>query len=309
MLRYFPFFEAHDASMGIRPYVAHDSLIEIDEHYSDEVQLKHTLLDREHSFYYRAQPQTMLAQWEVVALLLDDMARTYPEQFKLDRQADQWTWQNALLGETTTFRYEDAASLPYEPLDWVGRQVQEDLVLLSPDVEARLVGGQLCFPNGWSLESKWDQPFLEVHKPSPKVVDPTIQTANKLMQRLRPDRPVWRASWNFRLSTDLDMSNRETARVIEDFARRVPHLTPENIGEQLWLRIERQSFVKLPRSQHTLFLIHTYQSPLESEASDPDRARRMHQTIRTVPRTLLDYRSITPIEDVLLTYLEGRIQG
>jgi len=34
------------------------------------------------------------------------------------------------LGETTTFTPGDAATLPLAPLDWVGRQVQEDLLVL-----------------------------------------------------------------------------------------------------------------------------------------------------------------------------------
>lgn len=309
MLPYFPFQERFEAGMGARPYAAHDRLIEVDAHYAPEVQLKRALLERDHAFYYRAQPDTLLAQWEVVALVLNDLARAQPAQFQLTKRDDRWEWHNALLGESTQFRFEDAASLPLEPLDWVGRQVQEDLVLLSPGAEARLVGGQLCFPNGWSLSSKWDQPLLAVHTRIPQSAGPSMQVAPRLMERMLPERPVWRASWNFKLLNDLEMSDRERPRVKADFALRAPALTSETIGAQLWVRIERQSFAKLPRSRHTLFVIHTYQSLLDVEASDPQRARLMLATIRVTPRDMLDYKAVTPIEGALVAYLERRTGG
>jgi hypothetical protein len=304
MLPYLSFRDQFDPTMGIVPYTAQDRLIEVDADYCAEIQLKRDLLARDHHFYYRTQPDTMTAQWEVLALLLEDMVQSRPDQFQLKRQGDQWTWSNTLLNETTTFTLEAPTSLPLEPLDWVGRQVQEDLVLLSADDTARLIGGQLCFPNGWSLNSKWDQPLLAVHRSIPQPVKPSIQVAQRMMTRLRPNRPVWRSSWNFKLLRDLDQSDRESQRVQADYQQRAPALTPENIGSLIWLRIERQSFVKLPRSQQTLFIIHTYQSRLDTEACEPDRARLMLSTLRTTPRALLDYKAVTPIEDILLTYLE-----
>src|SRR3954451_5873721 len=219
MLPYFPFLDQFDIKMGIRPYGLNDHLIEVDEHYSSEVQLKHAFLEREHGFYYHAQPDTLPAQWEVLALTLEDMARSYPEQFHLEQNGDDRSWSNALLGETARFRFGDAATLPFEPLDWVGRHVQEDLLLLSPDEEARLVAGQLCFPNGWSLRSKWDQSLMRVHAPAPSRIEPTIQTVRKMFTRMHAGRPVWRASWNFKLLTDLDQSDREIPRVNADLAR------------------------------------------------------------------------------------------
>ena len=295
--------------MAVRPYTANDRLIEVDEHYLPEVRLKRELLARDHAFYFRAQPDTLLAQWDVVALVLEDLARAQPDHFQLAKRDDHWEWHNALLGESAQFVFEDAATLPHAPLDWAGCQVQEDLVLLSPGEEARLVGGQLCFPNGWSLNSKWDQPLLAVHTRIPQSAGPSMQVAPRLMDRMLPDRPVWRASWNFKLLNDLEMSDREKPRVKADFALRAPTLTAENIGPQLWLRIERQSFAKLPRSRHTLFIIHTYQSLLEDEASDPARARQMLATLRATPRDMLDYKAVTPIEGPLLAYLERRAAG
>ena len=102
----------------------------------------------------------------------------------------------------------------------------------------------------------------------------------------------------------LEQFDREIPRVNADLAQRAPSLTPENIGSQVWLRIERQSFFKLPRSRYTLFAIHTYHGRLDIEASDPSRACRMLGTILTTPRDLRDYKAITPIESALVGHLE-----
>ena len=124
--------------------------------HAHEVGLRERLLAEDHEYRYRGGPGTVPAQWEVVALLLRDLARHYPEFMSLSEDGEGWTWETRLLGRRATFRLGDPGSLPHEPLDWVGRQVVEDLILLSGDAGAGfpVIAGQLCFPNDWSLPDK-----------------------------------------------------------------------------------------------------------------------------------------------------------
>src|SRR3990172_11030477 len=105
MLPYLSFREQFDTSMGILAYTAQDRLIEVDADYLAEVRLKRDLLARDHSFYYRTQAETLTAQWELLALILEDMAHAQPEQFQLTKEGARWTWSNALLGEMITFTF------------------------------------------------------------------------------------------------------------------------------------------------------------------------------------------------------------
>src|SRR6266567_3575328 len=62
---------------------------------------------------------------------------------------NRWVWRNRLLDNETHFVLGEHDSLPLPPLDWVGRQVQEDLLILRGTTEdgMSLVAGHLCFPN------------------------------------------------------------------------------------------------------------------------------------------------------------------
>lgn len=304
MLPYFPFSHEFDHRMGTAPLGPGQTLVEADAHYRAEVAHKRDLLARDHRYYFQAQPGTETAQWDVLERLLTEAAGQYPQHFTLTRSGPDWHWQNHLLHEETRFTIGDTNTLPQTPLDWVGRQIQEDLVILSADGSATLVAGQLCFPNGWCLDDKFGQPFLGIHQPAPALVQPTLQAAHKLLERIPVHRPIWRASWNFKITDQLDMSTQYSAGYNDELARLAPTLTPDTIGEQLFIRIERQTLTRLPQSGAILFGIHTYQNTVGAEAQDPDRARRMLGTLRTTPREMLIYKAIAPFETALLTFLE-----
>jgi hypothetical protein len=307
-LKYFPFGEEFDLRMGTAVFKESDSLVEVDEdHYLAEINLKRSLLKEDHRYYYRANANTELAQWDVVEKVLTDLAKFYPASFVLNRDGDNWFWQNKITGESLDFVFGSKKSLPLQPLDWVGRQVQEDLVILSNDGTASLVAGQLCFPNGWCLDDKFDQPFLTIHAPAPKMVEPTMQTAQKLMEKITSSRPVWRCSWNFKTSGQIDLSSKYTTQYNEDLLKIFPMLTPENIGDKIYVRIERQTISRLPKSNCILFGIHLYQNTLNDENLDTIQTRNMLSVLKTTPRGMLDYKAITPFIDALLGYLENRL--
>ncbi|MFD2935855.1 heme-dependent oxidative N-demethylase family protein [Spirosoma flavum] len=307
MLPYFPFGNEFDHRMGTAPLQAHESLVEVDGDYGHEIAHKRELLSRDHRYYFQAQPDTELAQWDVLGRLLTEAAERYPNYFSLTKSGDKWHWQNHQLAEEQQFTFGDAVTLPLAPLDWVGRQVQEDLVILSADGTATLVAGQLCFPNGWCLDDKFGKTFMGIHRPAPAMVQPTMQAAHKLLERIPAHRPIWRASWNFKITNQLDLSTQYSAGYNDDLAQLAPTLTPATIGDQIFIRIERQTFTRLPRSGAILFGIHTYQNTLASEATNTSKAQRMLGTLRTTPREMLDYKAIAPFEDALIGFLEEKI--
>jgi hypothetical protein len=305
-LPYFPFGKSFDLKMGTSFFQPEDNLVEIDDHYKEEIEMKRNILSNDHRYYYRSSPDTKQAQWDVVKVLLEDMVNSNPSVFKLSKNGNDWHWHNGLINEEANFEFGNDSTLPQEPLDWVGRQVQEDLVILSGDSNATLVAGQLCFANGFSLDDKFGQPFLTIHAPAPKMIGPTMGAAHKLIERLPPNRPIWRASWNFKISNELDLTSRHNARYKKEMDEVTPTLTSANIGERLYIRIERQTLTRLPLSNCVLFGIHTYINLLARECDDAGRADSMLKVLQTTPREMLDYKAITPFEGALLEYLEKR---
>ena len=310
MLRFFPFGDRFEAGMGAKALGAGEALIDLElPHYLDEILLKRGLLERFPGEYYRGGPELMAAQWEVLGLVLADLAGHYPEHFAFERRGGAAFWHNKLLNELLTFIYGDEATVPLEPLDWVGRQVQEDLVLVSADAEAAFVGGQLCFPNGWDLPDRLGSSFMDVHARTPTTTMPSVHAGVRLLSAMKPGKTVWRTSWNFKLTAQLDLSTKHKPAYRADFAARAPLLSAEAAGREIFVRVERQTFTRLRGSPYVLFGIHTYNSALADEAADPGRAGRMLGVIRGTPEDVKRYKAITPIESALTAFLEAASEG
>ena len=307
MLRHFPFGDAFDPGMGMRLLKADECVCDVDaEQYTHEIALKSQLLNDDHAYYFKGDAESQAPQWDVVELVCDSLAQIYPDWFSLRRDGDTWHWSNALLGTHTRFTFGDAASLTQPPLDWIGRQVQEDLVLLDSDASATFVGGQLCFANGWAISDRAGKSFGEIHERTPQATITSVHAGARLLDTLKPGRTYWRTSWNFKLTDQMDMSTKHTLAYKADFARRAPMLTIDNVGREVFVRIERQTFTRLSCSRGVLFGIHTYNSSLKDEARDPDRARRILAVIRGTPDDVKIYKAIAPIEAAMTVYLEQR---
>ena len=83
------------------------------------------------------------------------------------------------------------------PLDAAGRLVQEDLCLWSCATARRhLDAASLCFPSYWRLADKLGRPMAEVHGPVAHYADELATKVDTFLQRLRPERPVWRRNWS-----------------------------------------------------------------------------------------------------------------
>ena len=307
MLRYFPFPSKFDLKMGTTPLPNDNPIVEIDEQYYDEVMLKRKLLQEDHSYYYRSSPLSLTAQWEVVEKVLTGLASANPENFFFKKDPSQSFWDNKLLGEKIDFVFGDTASLPTEPLDWVGQQVQEDLLLL--DGVSILQAGQLCFPSGWDLNSKFGKHFLDLHAPVPSLMGPTLRAADKLIERIPVNKPIARTNWGFRVTDQMDLSSRHTVSYRKLLDQLSLKITADNAGEKIFVRSERQTLSRLPESGFVLFTIHTYNSKVKDETQDTGHAKAMLSFLKTVPAELLEYKVMTSFAKTLIGYLENISQN
>lgn len=302
----FPFDgDAYRLTMGTR-LLAPDRLIEVDDRYHAEIALKAEILAGDERYYYRAlpaPPDTEAMAWDAIAELLPNMARHHPRHFALAVEGGRWRWTNHLLGQEMVFTPADRAGLPRPPLDWLGRQVQEDLLLLDGTAEGTpLVAGHLCFAAGWCLDDKLGRSFLDIHDPVPEFRERIGRPADLLMQRIKPGHPSYRVGWSLTVSDQLNRA----PRFDHQLAPLRAGITADNAGERCFLRLERQTFSRLPRTRAVLFTIHTSLAPLAAVLTDAERLDRFATTIRTLPPRTRAYKGIGPYEAALLGYLERR---
>ena len=183
-----------------------------------------------------------------------------------------------------------------DALEEAALRVQEDLcVLVHRDGRWRLDAGVVCFPSMWSLPAKLGLPLVEVHGPVPAYAEELAERVDRFLDRLRPDRPVWRRSWFVHASDELHLPEPPP-----------PTATGLAVPDDLRLRSERQTLRRLPASGSILFTIRTQQVPLAVVAERPDVAHRMAAAIRVWSPELLAYRSAHRWRDATIDWLEGR---
>ena len=80
-------------------------------------------------------------------------------------------------------------------------------------------------------------------------------------------------------------------------------VTPENVAQKVYLRVEVQVLDRMPRSNALLFNIRTYLMSLEDLVTNPDWARRMHRVFKTLPEALIDYKGLRRYHSTVVDYL------
>ena len=140
-------------------------------------------------------------------------------------------------------RVVDAAGEPFAVL---AALVQEDLLLLERrGAEHVLVAGLLCFPSRWTLAEKIGRPLTRIHRPVPEYDADLAMRVERLFERARPGRPIWRA--NVLASPDAVLHRPE------------PEAAPRaTVAPATHVRSERQTVLRLPRTGAVLFAIHTW---------------------------------------------------
>lgn len=285
---YLPFPEGPwQMRMGLKPLALQD-WIEIDDQFICYLQRKQELLQTYPSEVVASLPGSEMAQTEVLELLLDHLLTCFPSHYQ--RQGNQ-------LHVLPTQQIWELSAFTATPIDLAGRLVQEDLCLLQPDPAGyRLVAASVCFPAHWRLRDKLGQPLTQIHQPVPGYDTRLAPTVDRLFDRLQVEHPGYRLNWGLAHTPELFLHPLHTHPVQEA-------LSPQTVGEKLWIRSERQTLRRLPQSHHVLFTIRTYLYPLSLLEQHPTIAHNLCQILQHMPQAMQHYKQIEPIQAILLEYL------
>ena len=80
-------------------------------------------------------------------------------------------------------------------------------------------------------------------------------------------------------------------------------ITAENAGDRLWLRVERQTLRRLPRSRDILFTIRIHVRPLRDVVNREGEAARLAAAVRAVPTEVAQYKGLSSVRGALLGWL------
>jgi dimethylamine monooxygenase subunit A len=230
----------------------------VGKNHADTMVQKKRRLAASPEFFYRSIPESLDAQHELRGRLAAHLAADHPGHFEFNGSILHCASQQASV---------DLRDPSREPLEQISHFVEEDFMLLQP------VGGKLLISaaaNAYSSSGRLvksvgkDVPWA--HIPVPGVQEQLGARIDKILASIHPDFPSERFNWQLTPIGDVFFPldpHAENSKALERVLR-VLENRPERCGELLWIRAERQTLVRLPRTGAIAFGIHTFSDPLSS---------------------------------------------
>jgi hypothetical protein len=189
----------------------------------------------------------------------------------------------------------DAVLSPDQLLREIGAGLEPDVVFLVPDAagEFRMAAACVCFPSSWSLEEKIGRPLTEIHGPVPTLNAELGGAISQFLLRMAPGIAWCRENWGLSASPEL---NHHPSRIL-------PRLESTVKLSGVWLRVERQALVALPKSGGVLFAIRVEVFPIAEVISDPSARIGLRRGLETMPEDVAGYKGLTAARERIIELL------
>jgi len=270
---HFPFSsEPFKTQMGLKPLNLKD-WIEIDDQRSTQLALKARIL--------REQESTVLG------VLDEERAREAALEFH------ELLWSHLQTQHAgVDFPRGPAPRSAKEALRETANWVQEDFCLLSAD-DQTLMAGIVCFPSRWKLPDKIGKNSDGIHRPVKHFDGIAKPTAVSLKQF---PLPLVRFNWTIHDSDEL---------FCPEAHHHEPTFPPNEILRHTFLRVERQTLRRLPKTQAIVFSIRTFITRLDRVTEDAERKSLLTSTLASLPREVADYKGMRYFFEDLLNALQN----
>ena len=154
------------------------------------------------------------------------------------------------------------------------------------------VAGVVCSPSRWRVAEKIGHDMLTVHKPVALYAEHIGAAVDTTLTRLTPEKPIWRSNWTLEDHPAL-------------FQPWSPNRPLAEHPSELWIRIERETLRRLPRTRGILFTIRGFQEPLTSYVHrGPEAVRTLRELIARLPDALARYKSVFDYRAATINWLD-----
>ncbi|MFI6358601.1 heme-dependent oxidative N-demethylase family protein [Streptomyces sp. NPDC050743] len=253
----------------------------------------------------KIRPGMELACWDLLLYYLRDLALAYPALMRLTEEGDAFRWENDLLGTDQRFVLGDWESIPYGPLEFLSREIPDDLLLVT-ERDGRLYfdAGAVCFAAAWSVSFDVGMDMYEIHGPVPRLHgDGIVARAEQFLMRLPADKVYRRLNWNIAASPSrkFDIALESMPDWGGDMAA---HLAAGGIGD-VQFRIELEHFIRLPMTGTVTFNIRTFMASLDEVRTVPEWASQLAAVIEELPEDIGGYKGFAAHSDAIVAYLRS----
>lgn len=126
-----------------------------------------------------------------------------------------------------------------------------------------------------------------------------FKRALKFLLSIQQGAPARRLNWTMTVNPLLDTSPENYHK----WGVQKNTLTLENLGSKQHLRVELQTFFRLPRSNALVFPIRCYLMSFQDIVSKPKWGRRLHRVVRDLPEELATYKGFIDNRSMMLEFL------
>ena len=271
-------------TIGMRPIASRDWICP-DEDLIRFLDEKYRLLTERLPDVFQARGDTLVSQQEIADALIAHLFEHHSSLYAQDVDGVRLRQNGRIV-----------APEPARPLLHIGRLVQDDLVIMRKCEDGwRLVAAHLSFPSSWSLHEKFDRSMEAIHIDVPGFNGQMERRISRIFDNLPASQPVERFNWS--LYDDPQLYHPE--------ARRGPKAWAEPDGSFLrngFLRVERQTLMKMPFSGDILFTIRVYHDPVTLFADHPDGAAlagQLRQQLLGMNEAQLNYKGLLRDRDLI----------
>ncbi|KAK5330655.1 hypothetical protein LTR70_000485 [Exophiala xenobiotica] len=297
--RPFRYGPKNNITMGLRT-AKHTDWIELDNHYPHYHATKARRITERGDKCCRTHPDAYPAALELLADLANYLPARYPTLYKRTATGIANLWSGEHLRTTEP--------LPEDPIQTCARLTQDDLAIMleRPDGQYYLLSGAILLAGFWRLSDKFGMPLSEIHTSGdvPQFKTRLEKGMMNFFRRIKPEEMVARNNYFLQVDDDLAWSWSIGGEDDEEVSWNTAE--KDRAIEHHYLRTERQTLRRLPRSGGVVFTIRTYFLPVTEICGEKGVPGRLASAVRSWGEDVVKYKGRERYGDVLLEYLDKK---
>lgn len=266
---------------------------EFDDARRDELLDKLELLAQRRADVLAMHASGIAPAFEMWELAVDNLDEFHSERFEVASNH---------LGQRTVFDTEIQQSVSLvdfvNPLEALARLLQEDICIMVRNESGWvLAGAVLCAPSRWRLLEKMGKTMLGIHDPVPGYAREIGEAVDFTMDRMSVERPVYRFNWTLV----------DDAALFQPDVRLREDLSEDNVADEVFFRVERQTLRRLPSTDAIIFTIRSYVHPVRQIVDTvPDSAGKLLIALENAHPEDIAYKNWHKISPLLTQWLKNQ---
>ena len=292
--RYRPYQNAApDFQIGLKPMET-SQWLDTDD-FAGYMPLKRARLADDPQLYYRSLPQSQAAQAELLETVVAHLLTAHAKDF-------------TLRGRTLHCHIDGShhdLDTGEEPLLILSRFIVEDFVLLQQqDGNVAITAAANPYTSSGRIIASVGGGMPWAHEPVPGLNATLGSRIDRILVNVREGVPAERFNWMVTAIGALlfPPDSHAANAAASEIAARLLGAEPGHCGEHLWIRVERQTLLRLPKTKAIAFSIHTYSDPLSSIAGDAESLKGMAAALQGYSPERLAYSAMTELRTPLLAW-------